>query len=124
MKYQKTINEDFQNNLDYILTNLEKDISKANSLEDKLYFELSKNEIINTLNYVYKNVKCWKDSYNEKKYETIINKYVEIESIISQLELCLADYEEEFHMDGISYSIFQIGKILSNIVKRSDKNVR
>lgn len=124
MNYQKKINEDFQNNLDYVLINLEKDISKANSLEDKLYSELSKNEIINSLNYVYRNIKYWKDSYNEKKYETIINKYSEIESIISQLELCLADYEEQFHMDGISYSIFQIGKILSNIMKRSDKNVR
>jgi hypothetical protein len=106
--------------LDYVLTNLEKDIFKSSSLEDKLYLEMSKSEIINSLNYVYKNIKCWKNSYNEKQYEIIINKYVEIESIISQLELCLADYEVEFHMNGISYSIFQIGKILRNIIKKSD----
>ena len=122
METNKNLNTDFQNNLDYVLTNLEKDIFKANSLENKLYLELSKNEIIEYLNYVYKNIKCWKDSYNAKKYETIINKYGEIESIISQLELCLADYEEQFHMDGISYSIYQMGKILANIMKRSDKN--
>ncbi|MBE6139971.1 MAG: hypothetical protein E7172_00290 [Firmicutes bacterium] len=122
MEKNKNLNTDFQNNLDYVLTNLEKDIFKANSLENKLYLELSKNEIIEYLNYVYKNIKCWKDSYNAKKYETIINKYGEIESIISQLELCLADYEEQFHMDGISYSIYQMGKILANIMKRSDKN--
>jgi len=122
MEVEKTLNADFQSNLDYVLTNLEKDIFKANSLENKLYLELSKNEIIEYLNYVYKNIKCWKDSYNAKKYETIINKYGEIESIISQLELCLADYEEQFHMDGISYSIYQMGKILANIMKRSDKN--
>jgi hypothetical protein len=121
MEEQRALNTDYQSNLDYALTNLEKDILKANSLEDKLYLEMSKSEIINSLNYVYKNIKCWKNSYNEKQYETIINKYVEIESIISQLELCLADYEEQFHMDGISYSIFQIGKILSNIMKESDK---
>jgi hypothetical protein len=121
MKEPRELNTDFQSNLDYALTNLEKDIFKANSLEDKLYLEMSKNEIINSLNYVYKNIKCWRNSYNEKQYETIINKYVEIESIISQLELCLADYEEQFHIDGISYSIFQIGKILSNIMKESDK---
>ena len=124
MEENKNLNTDFQSNLDYVLTNLEKDIFKANSLEDKLYFEMSKSEITKSLNYVYKNIKCWKDSYNAKKYEAIINKYSEIESIISQLELCLADYEEQFHMDGISYSIFQIGKILSNIMKRRDKNGR
>lgn len=124
MEEKNFLNTDFQSNLDYALTNLEKDIFKANSLEDKLYLEISKNEIIKSLNYVYESIKCWKNDYNTKKYENIINKYSEIESIISQLELCLADYEEYFHMDGISYSIFQIGKILSNIMKRSDKDGR
>ncbi len=113
MEDKTNFNTDFQSNLDYVLTNLEKDISEANSLEDKLYLEISKSEIIKLLNYVYKNVKCWQNDYNEKKYDIIINKYAEIESIISQLELCLADYDEKFHMNGISYSIFQIGKILS-----------
>lgn len=124
MEEKKFLNIDFQSNLNYVLTNLEKDILQANSLEDKLYLEISKNEIIDSLNYVYKNIKCWENSYNKKQYEIIINKYGEIESIISKLELCLADYEEQFHMDGISYSIFLIGKILSNIVKESDKNGR
>ena len=113
MEDKTNFNTDFQSNLDYVLTNLEKDISEANSLEDKLYLEISKSEIIKLLNYVYKNVKCWQNDYNEKKYDIIINKYAEIESIISQLELCLADYDEKFHMNGISYSIFQIGKVLS-----------
>ena len=124
MERIKKLNVDFQSNLDYVLTNLENDIFQANSLDDKLYLEMSKREIIESLNYVYQNIKNWKDSYNEKKYETIINKYNEIESIISQLEMSLADYEELFHMDGISYSIFQIGQILLNIMKRSEKNVR
>lgn len=124
MEKIKKLNVDFQSNLDYVLTNLENDIFQANSLDDKLYLEMSKREIIESLNYVYQNIKNWKDSYNEKKYETIINKYNEIESIISQLEMSLADYEELFHMDGISYSIFQIGQILLNIMKRSEKNGR
>jgi len=124
MEEKKILNTDFQSNLDYVLTNLEKDIFKASSLEDKLYLEMSKSEIIKSLNYVYQNIRSWKDSYNTEKYETIINKYGEIESIISQLELCLADYEEQFHIEGISYSIFEIGKILSNIMKRSDKDGR
>lgn len=124
MEKIKKLNVDFQSNLDYVLTNLENDIFQANSLDDKLYLEMSKREIIESLNYVYQNIKNWKDSYNEKKYETIINKYNEIESIISQLEMSLADYEELFHMDGISYSIFQIGQILLNIMKKSEKNGR
>ena len=124
MEEKKILNTDFQSNLDYVLTNLEKDIFKACSLEDKLYLEISKSEIIKSLNRIYQNIKSWKDSYNAEKYETIINKYGEIESIVSQLELCLADYEEQFHMDGISYSIFEMGKILSNIMKESDKDVR
>lgn len=124
MEENKDLNTNFQSNLDYVLINLEKDIFKAKNLEDKLYLEISKSEIIESLNYVYKNIKCWEDSYNEKKYEVIINKFGEIESIISQLEFCLADYENLFHMDGISYSTFQIGKILSNIMKESDRNGR
>ena len=122
MEDTKNLNTEFQSNLEYVLTNLEKDILQASNLEDKLYLEMSKDEIINFLNYVYKIIKCWKNSYNKKQYKNIINKYSEIESIVSKLELCLADYEEHFHMDGISYSVFLIGKILSNIMKESDKN--
>lgn len=47
-----------------------------------------------------------------------------IEPIISELKLCLADLENIFHMNGISYSLFQIGKILSNIKKEYDENGR
>ena len=124
MEENKKLNMDFQNNLKYILTNLENDILKANDLEENLYLEMSKNEIVKYLNYVYENVKSWQDSYNEKKYQSIINQYAEIESIISELELCLADYEEKFLMNGISYSIFQIGKILTDMKIRSDSNER
>lgn len=59
-----------------------------------------------------------------KKYELIISEYKMIEPIISELELCLADLENIFHMNGISYSLFQIGKILSNIKKEYDENGR
>lgn len=41
---------DFLNNLEYILINLENDKEKANSLENKIYFELSKDELINYIN--------------------------------------------------------------------------
>ena len=124
MEKTKKINLDFSSNLNYALLNLKKAIDEINNLEDKIYLELSKDQIIDYLNYVYAHIKCWQDSYELKNYEMIINKYSEIESIISQLELCLADYDNKFHIEGISYSIFQIGKILSNIKKERDKNGR
>lgn len=123
MKEEK-FNLDFSNNLNYTLQNLKKAIDEASNLEDKIYLELSKNEIIEYLNCVYTNIKCWKNDYELKKYENITNNYKNVNSIISQLELCLADYDKIFHMDGISYSIFQIGKILPNIIKGGDKNGR
>ena len=115
---------DFLNNLEYILINLENDKEKANSLENKMYFELSNDELINYINDVYLKIKKWNYYYEIKKYELIISEYKMIEPIISELELCLADLENIFHMNGISYSLFQIGKILSNIKKEYDENVR
>lgn len=115
---------DFLSNLEYILVHLEKDIDETNNLEDKMYFELSKNELINHINDVYLKIKKWNYYYETKKYELIISEYKVVESIISELELCLADLENIFHMNGISYSLFQIGKILINIKKESDKKVR
>ena len=115
---------DFFNNLEYILINLENDKEKANSLENKIYFELSKDEIINYINDVYLKIKKWNYYYEIKKYELIISEYKMIEPIISELELCFADLENIFHMNGISYSLFQIGKILSNIKKEYDENGR
>ena len=114
----KNSEDEFLSNLNYILINLEKDIKKSNLLKDKKYMDITKEEIINYLNKVYLEIKSWTKKYKNKNYDLIINKYKEIESIISQLELCLADYENEFHMDGISYSIHQIGKFLVNL-KRS-----
>lgn len=115
---------DFFNNLEYILFHLENDKEKANSLENKMYFELSKDELINYINDVYLKIKKWNYYYEIKKYELIISEYKMIEPIISELELCLADLENIFHMNGISYSLFQIGKILSNIKKEYDENGR
>ena len=114
----------FLNNLEYILIHLEKDIDEANNLENKMYFELSKNELINHINDVYLKMKKWNYYYETKKYDLIISEYKVVESIISELELCLADLENIFHMNGISYSLFQIGKILVNIKKECDKNGR
>ena len=109
-------------NLEYILIELEKDINKANSLEDKMYLELSKTQIKDNINDVYLKLKKWNTYYETKNYELIINEYKDIESIISELELCLADLDDLFHMSGISYSLFEIGKIIFNIKKESNSN--
>lgn len=121
---KKFLQTDFFNNLEYILFHLENDKEKANSLENKMYFELSNDELINYINDVYLKIKKWNYYYEIKKDELIISEYKMIEPIISELELCLADLENIFHMNGISYSLFQIGKILSNIKKEYDENGR
>lgn len=122
MKENQKTNLELSKNLNYALLNLKQDIGEANSLEDKIYFELTKQQIIEYINYAYTNIKNWKNDYETNNYKLIANEYKEIESIISQLELCLVEFENEFHMEGISYSIFQIGKIISNLKKDSDKN--
>lgn len=69
-------------------------------------------------------ITCWKKDYEIGNYENILNQYNEVESIVSQLELCLADYENRFNMNSISYSIYKIGKDLINIRKKGNKNGR
>ena len=120
----KKLNLNILDNLNYSLLNLKNAINEANNLEDKVYFELSKGQIIEYLNYVYTSIKGWENDYKVNNYEVIIKQYKNVESIISELELCLADYDSKFHIDGISYSVFQIGKIISNMKKESNKNGR
>ena len=122
MKENQKTDLELSKNLNYALLNLKQDIEEANSLEDKIYFELTKQQIIEYINYAYTNIKNWKNDYETNNYKLIANEYKEIESIISQLELCLVEFENEFHMEGISYSIFQIGKIISNLKKERNKN--
>ena len=122
MEENQKINLEFSNNLNYVLENLKHAIDESDDLENKIYLELSKQQIIEYLNYVYTNIKDWKNSYETKNYKIIKDKYKEIESIISQLELCLVEFDNKFHIEGISYSIFQIGKILSDLKKENNKN--
>lgn len=117
MQKNKKSNNELLNNLDYVLINLDKAIKEANYLDDVIYMELSKKQIINYLNSVYEEIKLWKDNFKNNNYNFIINNYKKIEATISELELCLADYESIFNMNGISYSIYQIGKYLDDIKK-------
>ena len=59
------------------------------------------------LSVVEKNLK-------KEQIDLIIKDYKKIESIISELELCLADLDDEFQLEGISFALFNIGKMLSN----------
>ena len=124
MGESKKVDLDFSNNLNYALLNLKQAKEEANVLKDKTYLELSKQQIIDYLNYIYVNIKKWGNDYDAKKYKAIADIYKEIESIISQLELCLVEFDNLFHIEGISYSIFQIGKIISDLMKENDKSSR
>lgn len=86
MKENQKTNLELSKNLNYALLNLKQDIEEANSLEDKVYFELTKQQIIEYINYSYTNIKNWKNDYETNNYKLIANEYKEIESIISQLE--------------------------------------
>ena len=108
------LNLNILDNLNYSLLNLKNAINEANNLEDKVYFELSKGQIIEYLNYVYTSIKGWENDYKVNNYEVIIKQYKNVESIISELELCLADLDDEFNIEGISFALFNIGKMLFN----------
>ena len=50
MKENQKTNLELSKNLNYALLNLKQDIGEANSLEDKIYFELTKQQIIEYIN--------------------------------------------------------------------------
>ena len=114
MEIKEDLNKNIQDNLKYILSVLEKDLKKVTLLEEKVYLELSKNEIIKYLNYVYEIIKSWQNSLKKEQFDLIVKDYKKIESIISELELCLADLDDEFNIEGISFALFNIGKMLFN----------
>ena len=103
---------EIKENLEYALVNLEKCINESKTLKDKDYLELTKKEVVDYLNNIYKIIKEWEILYNNRNYDAMKIKYKEVESLISELELCLADYQDIFNIDGISYAVFEIGKKL------------
>lgn len=110
----KEVYKELLSNLDYVLVCLEKANTKVNMLEDKLYLEITKAQVIDYLNKVYIDIKRWIKYAYDKDFKSIKNEYRQVESIVSELELCFVDYEKLFNMNGISYSIYIIGKILSD----------
>lgn len=95
--------------IDYILENVKKDLEIINTINNELYFELTKEEIVNYLNKVYDMVILWKKYLLEENIDKISKEYKDIESIMSELELCLADYDKELNIEAISYTFYQVG---------------
>ena len=104
------------------MNNIEKAINYISNLENKVYFEMSKGEIISSLSSVLLSVKKWQKSFNANDFYHIQEEYKEIESVISELELCLADYDNIVHCSGISYALYQIGNILIEILKEKESS--
>ena len=71
MEESEKLDLNFSSNLNYALLNLEKNINEASNLEDKSYLELSKDQIIEYLNYAYTNMKCWQENYKIKNMKQL-----------------------------------------------------
>ena len=59
------------------------------------------------LSVVEKNLK-------KEQIDLIVKDYKKIESIISRIRTMFADLDDEFQLEGISFALFNIGKILVN----------
>ena len=88
----------------------------------ELALEMSKKQIIDSFNSVLSSLESWQQYFNDSEIYRIQKNYKELESNISELELCLADYDDIFHCEGISYALYQTGHLLSEILskRRSD----
>jgi len=117
----KSHSKKFYECLNYIIENLEKNLINIREMKEEKYFELSKTEIINSIEKILCTIKKWNQYFNDNDIFNIQKDYKQLESDISELELCLADYDGIFHFDGISYSFYQIGKLLLAIFEAKNK---
>lgn len=118
----ENFNDIFSKNIDYMIHQVDIDLNhEIINLKEDFYFELSRDEIINYFKKTLSVLKNWKKNFNSNNIQSIIDEYKDLEGIIAELELCLADYEFNFRLNGISYSLFEIGKVLNFIEKENDK---
>lgn len=110
------INED----IDYILENIKKNLKIINAINNELYFELTKEEIMNCLNKVYDRLTSWKKYLLEENIDKISKEYKDVEGIISELELCLIDYDNLLNMEAISYTFYQLGNELIGLLDKKE----
>ena len=76
---------------------------------------MSKDQIIICFNQILLTIKNWQKYFDENNIQSIQKEYKKLESDISELELCLADYDNIFHCEGISYALYNIGNLLIEI---------
>ena len=106
----------FDENIKYMTDQIEKNLKNIDILKQDFYFEMSKKQIVDSFNSMLSSLKSWQQYFNDSKIDRIQKNYKELESNISELELCLADYDDIFHCEGISYALYQIGHLLSEIL--------
>lgn len=87
----------------------------SKNIKDDIYLELSKDEIINYFEKLYCNISKWNLYYRNKEIDKIISNYKQYESIISELELCLLDYDDIISITDISLSYYELGKKLTEL---------
>ena len=112
--------KDINENIDYIVKQIELNLNNINVLEKESYFEMSKKQIVNCFKKIFIKVKKWKQYIDNKDIYSIQKEYKEIESDVSELELCLAEYDNIFHCEGISYSLHEIGTFLVEILNNKE----
>lgn len=116
----------FNKNIDYIKKQMTYNLNNTNKLRKNCCFEMSNKQIINCFKEILSSVTKWQKYFYNKDIDCIQREYKELESNMSELELCLADYDNLFHCEGMSYSLHEIGKVLIEILttKESDNDGR
>jgi len=107
----------FNKNIKYIINQIEKNLDNIYVLENNIYFEMTKFQIISSFKNILSSLNKWQKKFKDNDIYFVQKEYKQLESDISQLEMCLADYDDIFHCEGMSYALYQIGKILIEIMK-------
>ena len=98
--------------LDDIINIVKSDVEVAANLDDHNYEELTKKEIVDSFNELYSGISKFIEYYDDNNMESIISSYKKYEGIISELEWCLLDFDDEFKMREISCLYYDFGKKL------------
>ena len=118
MKYNITNEQKkiFNDNINYIINHLKEYLSNKDKLHEQTYLEMSKEQIIDSFNKALMLAENWPKYFAQNDIASIQKEYKKLENILSELEWNLAEYDDIFHGDGMSYSIYKIGKLLVEIL--------
>ena len=108
----ENLNQEINNHLTYMIKQMEENLGHIDVLKQEVYFEMTREQIVDSFNKTLAKLKDWKKHIISQDYSIIKEEYKNLESTIAELELCLADNDSLFHMEGISYALYQIGKLL------------